>query len=170
MGDCLRRRQLQQNSPSLAEFTSRQLREQLNSTFCQRFFQMKELQTGPSQKNNRAGKNLHWAKTESHSCDWQAIGHGPAASVTHLVLLQRQSCQEVSGERQQSQAALPHQHCRWLEITSLPPQRSSFGWAKQPPSLTSQPTDEVFFTNKYRKLGFWWSQLGFLKWEHKYVY
>lgn len=68
--------QLEQNLPSLTELTLCQLREQVNNSSCQKFFQMKALKTSPSQKNNKAGKNLYWTKTETHSCDWQAIGHG----------------------------------------------------------------------------------------------
>lgn len=84
------REQQQQSIPSLVEWASRQPREQLINSSGQRFFQMRELNTGPSQ-NSETGKIMYRTKRPIPGmgkplATVQSHRDGPLLSATHTIL------------------------------------------------------------------------------------
>lgn len=130
------------------------------SSSCQRFFQMKELKTRPSQKNNKAGKNLRWTKTETHSCDWQATGHRSVTQRWSHPLCDSNNPPHPPKDCAARIWVVSSNNCRVLfatgapvsvEITSSPNQSRIFIW----PSQTAHAFD---FSGKLRGNSEEWEQ------------
>ena len=141
------------------------------NSFGQRFFQMQELKTGPSQKNNETGKNLYWTKTETHSWDGQAIGDGSVTQRRSSSLCD--SHDSLPGRLTARIWAASSDNCRVLsatralvsvEITPAPNPRRVSTWRRHTAlALTSQANSGGILRRKYRKLRFWQSWLNFLR-------